>query len=244
MSNPNNINSASVVLVHGFGFNSFVWEPVARKLADNYTIHPFTLNGYGAEAPPGGVSDTARLAAHEDAHWVGWSMGGLVALSAIQDGARPRSLSLLASLPCMVGREDWPCAIQPKAFAGFRKRVLQDPAAGMRHFAGLVTHGDEGAEQILAQLHAVPVMDARILRDGLDRLEQDDLRATWAQCHVPQHGILAQHDALVPARAVDCLAALCPEAPVTLMEKAGHALLLSQPEPCAQTLQAFWQTVP
>ena len=232
-----------MVLIHGFGFHAFVWEPVAQRLPDNYTIHRFTLNGYSTDAPPDDTSDAARLAVHEAAHWVGWSMGGLVALSAMQDGARPRSLSLLASLPCMVGRADWPHAIKPKAFARFRQRVLQDPAAGMRHFADLVTHGDTDIEPMLEQLHAAPVPNTDVLRAGLDCLEQSDLRATWARHLVPQQCILAQHDALVPA-AADPLRALCPTASVTLAEKAGHALLLSQPAWCAEILHAFWQTVP
>ena len=103
-----------------------MWEPIAVRLAANYTVHRLTLAGYdGAPDLPGG-RDSEQLAEHEDTHWVGWSMGGLVALSALQDGLRPRSLTLLASQPCMVEHEDWPHAIGASAFEDFRRRIQVD----------------------------------------------------------------------------------------------------------------------
>lgn len=232
-----------MILIHGFGFHSFVWEPVAARLAANYTVHRFTLAGY--DGAPGGADgrDSERLAAHEDAHWVGWSMGGLVALSALEDGLRPRSLTLLASQPCMVARDGWPHAIGSSAFQDFRRRIRLDREAAMRHFAALVTHGDGRGQEIRDQLQAAPVPDRATLERGLDLLEHADLRGTWIQNPVPQQCILGEHDALVPADAAESLRALRPEARLDSIPGSGHALPLSEPERCAASMRTFWRSL-
>ena len=244
MGNPDSKGRpASVTLIHGFGFHSFVWEPVATRLEVNYTIHRFTLAGYDGAPGEANGRDSERLAEYEDAHWVGWSMGGLVALSALEDGLRPRSLTLLASQPCMVARDDWPHAIESSAFHDFRQRIRSDCEAAMRHFSALVTNGDGRAQEIRDQLQAAPVPSRKTLEQGLDLLENADLRETWIQNPVPQHCILGEHDALVPANAAQSLRALRPETRFDLIPNSGHALPLSEPERCAELMHAFWQSL-
>lgn len=243
MGNPDSKSRPSVILIHGFGFHSFVWEPVAGRLAANYTVHRLTLAGYGGAPGQSNGRDSERLAEHEDAHWVGWSMGGLVALSALEGGLRPRSLTLLASQPCMVARDDWPHAIESSAFQDFRRRIRLDREAGMRHFANLVAHGDSQAQQIRDQLQAAPVPDCATLEQGLDLLEHTDLRGIWARSPVAQQCILGEHDSLVPADATHPLRALCPETHFGLVRHSGHALLLSEPDQCAELMHTFWQSL-
>ena len=233
----------SVILIHGFGFHSFVWEPVAGRLAANYTVHRFALSGYDGAPGQTDGQDSERLAEHEDAHWVGWSMGGLVALSALEGGLRPRSLTLVASQPCMVARDDWPYAIESAAFQDFRRRIRLDCEAAMRHFATLVAHGDAQAQLIREQLQAASIPDRTVLERGLDLLEFADLRGTWTRNRIPQQCILGEHDALVPANAVQSLRTLRPETRFGLVRHAGHAPLLSEPSQCAELMRTFWQSL-
>ncbi len=217
-----------------------MWEPVAARLATNYTVHRLTLAGYdGTPGRPNG-QEAEQLAGQADAHWVGWSMGGLVALSAIQGGLHPRSLTLLASQPCMVAREDWPHAIGASAFADFRRRIRRDPEAALRHFAALITQGDRPASRIREQLQGAPVPDRSTLERGLDLLEQADLREAWTQCRVPQQCILGEHDALVPVDAARPLRSLRPETRFDQVSRSGHALPLSEPDRCVGLMRAFW----
>lgn len=229
-----------MILIHGFGFHSFVWEPVATRLAANYTVRRLTLAGYGGIPCQSSDQDSEQLAEHEGAHWVGWSMGGLVALSAIESGLLPRSLTLLASLPCMVEREGWPHAIGVSSFEDFRQRIQLDSEAAMRYFAALVAHGDDQTRQIRDQLQAAPIPDRPTLERGLDLLEHTDLRETWTRCRTPQQCILGEHDALIPADAGPALHTLCPKARFDLVPRSGHALPLSEPDQCAKLMHAFW----
>lgn len=243
MANSDSKSKPSVILIHGFGFHSFVWEPVATRLATNYTVRRLTLAGYGGTPGRSNGQDSEQLAEYEDAHWVGWSMGGLVALSAIEGGLRPRSLTLLASLPCMVEREDWPHAIGASALEDFRRRIQLDSEAAMRYFSALVAHGDDQAPQIRDQLQAASVPDRPTLERGLDLLEHADLRETWIRCRAPQQCILGEQDALIPADAGRALRTLRPEARFDLVPRSGHALPLSEPDRCAELMHTFWESL-
>ena len=220
-----------------------MWEPVATRLAANYTVRRLTLAGYGGTPGRSNGQDSEQLAEYEDAHWVGWSMGGLVALSAVEGGLRPRSLTLLASLPCMVEREDWPHAIGASALEDFRRRIQMDSEAAMRYFAALVAHGDDQAPQIRDQLQATSVPDRPTLERGLDLLEHADLRETWIRCRAPQQCILGEQDALIPADAGRALRTLCPGARFDLVPRSGHALPLSEPDRCAELMCTFWESL-
>lgn len=243
MGNLDSKRRPTVILIHGFGFHSFVWKATAERLSANYTVHQFALAGYDGAPSEANGRDSERLAEHADAHWVGWSMGGLVALSALEDGLRPRSLTLVASQPCMVVRDDWPHAIGSSAFQDFRQRIQLDREAAMQHFTTLVVYGDSQAQRIRDQLQNAPIPDQAILERGLDLLEHADLRETWAQHWAPQQCILGEHDALVPADTVQSLRALCPEARFDLIPNSGHALPLSEPDQCVELMHAFWQSL-
>ena len=201
------------------------------------------LGGYGEVPSQAGDRDSERLAEHEDAHWVGWSLGGLVALSALGNGANPRSLTLVASQPCMVARDGWPHAIAPSVFKEFRRRIRQDPKEAMRYFTALVAHGDEHVQLIRNQLQGAPVPDGATLERGLDLLEHTDLRQTWARHPVPQQCILGEHDALMPVDVIQSLRSLRPETRFATVRRAGHAFLLSKPDQCAEILHTFWRSL-
>ena len=209
---------------------------MAALLPRNYRVHRLALPGYGDDND----LDGKRLEDLQDSHWVGWSMGGLVALQALAAGLRPQSLTLIASLPCMVARPDWPHAIDRAAFADFRRQVAEDPREAMRHFAGLVSHGDTLAARVRKLLQDAPVPPRATLEEGLDLLESADLRTLWAETPVPLHGILAERDALISAQVIEDLRALRPAARIKTLLGYGHCLPLSGLDPCVDHLRTFW----
>ena len=67
--NPDAVN---VVLVHGWGMNSEVWQPLLPYLQDDF--HVTAIDGFEDDI-------SAYLAiAPEFAIWCGWSVGGLLVL--------------------------------------------------------------------------------------------------------------------------------------------------------------------
>ena len=74
-----------IVLLHGWGVNSAVFEPLKSALAE-YRVHYVDLPGFGHSSHINGTIDdwVAALAEQlpQAAIWLGWSLGGLHALAA------------------------------------------------------------------------------------------------------------------------------------------------------------------
>lgn len=77
-----------LVLLHGWGMNTGVWDALPSTLSADYRLHPIELPGHGGAAfspdwrdlPD--WADAVLAQAPEQAVWLGWSLGGLVALQA------------------------------------------------------------------------------------------------------------------------------------------------------------------
>ncbi|NEX18325.1 MAG: pimeloyl-[acyl-carrier protein] methyl ester esterase [Halochromatium sp.] len=78
----------NLVLLHGWGMNNAVWDALPATLTDRFQLHPIELPGHG-QAPfepewrdlPD-WADAVLAQAPDQAIWLGWSLGALVALQA------------------------------------------------------------------------------------------------------------------------------------------------------------------
>lgn len=73
-----------LVLLHGWGLNAEVWHCISEELASHFTLHLVDLPGFGRSRGFGAMSldEMAQQvldAAPQNAIWLGWSLGGLVA---------------------------------------------------------------------------------------------------------------------------------------------------------------------
>ncbi|VEB52926.1 Biotin synthesis protein BioH [Salmonella enterica subsp. enterica] len=71
---------------------------------------------------------TAQVAknAPDQAIWLGWSLGGLVASQmALTHPERVQALVTVASSPCFSAREGWP-GIKPEILGGFQQQLSDD----------------------------------------------------------------------------------------------------------------------
>ncbi|MEA3640686.1 MAG: alpha/beta fold hydrolase [Lamprobacter sp.] len=89
----------NLVLLHGWGMNNAVWDALPATLTDRFQLHPIELPGHGqARFEPQwrdlpDWADTVLAQAPEQAIWLGWSLGALVALqAALQTRVPGRSL--------------------------------------------------------------------------------------------------------------------------------------------------------
>jgi pimeloyl-[acyl-carrier protein] methyl ester esterase len=235
-----------LVLLHGWGMNAAVWAPLLGGLGEHYQVTAVELPGHGASAP----ADTADLsawaraclaAAPSQAHWIGWSLGGQVALrAALAEPERVTGLTLLASTPRFVQADDWDCAMPRAVFDQFAGALSADPAATLLRFLGLQVKGAEGARETLRQLRDElgqrPPASLAGLEQGLALLARTDLRAELAALRCPTHWLFGARDTLVPARVGEAVRRLLPDAVVDVVDGAGHAPLLSHPQACIDSL--------
>ncbi len=119
-----------LVLLHGWGLSSSVWQPVRERLAAHYTLHLVDLPGHGRSRSvslaslAGLVAAIARLVPAK-AMLCGWSLGGLVAQS-IAATQPVRRLVLVSSTPSFLARDGWPDGMQPGTLADFAGDLARD----------------------------------------------------------------------------------------------------------------------
>jgi pimeloyl-[acyl-carrier protein] methyl ester esterase len=220
--------------------NAAVWEPVLPALSQRFRLHLLELPGHGASAPAANadLSEWARLAldtAPPQAWWLGWSLGGQVALQAALDAPeRVLGLVAVAANPRFVQAGDWTCAMPVDTFHQFADALGEDPNATLARFLALQVTGAEHARETLKLLRAEiaqrPPASAVGLQQGLRLLLETDLRDRIAALHCPVHWLLGERDTLVPPALRDALAALLPDASIDVIGGAGHAPFLSHPQ--------------
>jgi pimeloyl-[acyl-carrier protein] methyl ester esterase len=239
----------ALVLLHGWGLHSGVWSTLIPQLADRFRVTSIDLPGHGHSAAPRaafGLDETAAAVARiapRGAAWIGWSLGGQVALAAAIAGAVASRLVLVATTPRFVTAADWPCAMAPATLAGFAASLAEDHNRTVRNFLTLQLRGDRRAALLLAELREVlaqrPAPAAAALAAGLAMLAATDLRGATAAVRQPVLVIAGERDRLTPAEAGRRLAAALPDGRYLGMAGAGHAPFLSAPDEFLAAIDGF-----
>lgn len=229
-----------LVLLHGWGMHSGVFEDPAEALLDRYRVHLVDLPGQGRSPWPEGGIGFEALAAQlrsrlpTDSVWIGWSLGGLLAMQvALLAPAAVRHLVLLCSAPSFVRRPGWPCGMAPSVLRDFHGALRRDHRATLNRFLALEVMGTEDAGRqlrILRRLlfqHGQP--DPRALDAGLKWLLSVDLRARMQRLRCPLRLLLGRRDRLVSPASGAATLALVPAADCRILDWAGHAPFLSHP---------------
>lgn len=237
-----------LVLLHGWGLHGGVWGPFAPALCAHFTVHAVDLPGHGyshAMTSCATAQDHARaVLAHcpKPAIWLGWSLGGLVALAAAElEKLVVRSLVLVGATPRFTQSPDWQHGMAPETLRAFAEGLEQDYRGTLNRFLSLQLGPSE--RDLLRQLRDAlfergePAVEA--LRAGLAILEQSDLRAALPGIVAPALVIHGRRDRLAPVAAGEYLAAKLPHAQHLILEGEGHAPFLSQPATVARAVVEF-----
>jgi pimeloyl-[acyl-carrier protein] methyl ester esterase len=243
-----------LVLVHGWGMSSAVWDALPADLALELTHHRIELPGHGHSpfGPPcdGGPAaliawaDACLDAAPPRSVWLGWSLGGLVALAAaLRAPKRVRGLILMTATPRFVRAADWRPAMDEEILAQFHDGLLADPAGTLARFLALQVRGSDHARETLRLLRQDlaerPEPNPAALALGLDLLRDEDLRGPLPDLRPPSLWLFGSHDALVPAEVAERIDLLLPQARTHVIPGAAHAPFLSHPAETADAIRTF-----
>lgn len=235
----------ALVLIHGWAMHGGIFAPLVRELAPRFAVHLVDLPGHGLSAERDVVFDpldcARRLAERvPDATWVGWSLGGLVALhAALHFPSRVRSLALIASNPRFVLGEDWSLGVAPEVFTQFANGLRSDWRRTLERFLALEAHGSERAQAELRELRShlfergEPSLP--VLQQGLRVLDSTDLRGRLPELAMRSLWIAGRRDRLVPADAMRWAAERARGQYLEL--PTGHAPFLSHAAQIADELQ-------
>ena len=242
-----------LVLIHGWAMHGGIFAPLTRLLRSRFRLHIVDLPGHGHSRDDAGSLEPSPCASRlitrlPHAAWVGWSLGGLVALQAALDHAdHVRGLVAIAASPCFVAAPDWPHGVPLGIFAQFDAGLRTDYRATIERFLALEALGSEHAQTELRELKAhvfergEPAIAA--LAQGMQLLETTDRRARLPELAVPNLWIAGRRDRLVPARAMRWAAQQNPRGQF-LEFSSGHAPFIGHAAEIAQAIGAFVDSLP
>jgi pimeloyl-[acyl-carrier protein] methyl ester esterase len=242
-----------IVLLHGWGMNSEVWQITAQHLAQAYHVHNVDLPGYGGSAtiaPYTLPTLTAVIAERfsKPVHVIGWSLGGLIAMQwTLSQPENIKSLTLVASSPCFVQKEGWPFATPITQLQQFAAHLVVDYPGLIRRFLALQVKGSDKALQQCRMLEknliARGLPAKQVLLDGLAILVENDLRDQVRQITCPMLLQYGAKDLMTPLPVGEWLRATCLNAQLVVHPQAAHLPFLSHPTDFLNAQQRFLQSI-
>lgn len=238
-----------VFAVHGWGLNAAVFAPLGGAVGGRRLI-ALDLPGHGARGgerlghDPAAVVADLLAAAPPRAVWLGWSLGGMLALAAA--AARPERVArlvLVATAASFVARPGWPLGIPHARLERMGERLLEDPRRTVADFLTLQVLASASARPTLRRLRSAlserGMAAPSALADGLALLRGMDLRALAAGVDVATLVVGGARDRLVPPAAVRDLGARLACARTVVLDAAGHVPFLSHRDAFVDVLTGF-----
>ncbi|MGA8277720.1 MAG: pimeloyl-ACP methyl ester esterase BioH [Rhodanobacteraceae bacterium] len=240
-----------LVLVHGWAMHGGVFEPLTERLAPHFRLHLVDLPGHGYSRDENAGPDLRACAQRivdttPPALWLGWSLGGLIALrAAIDFPDHVRGLVLIAVNPRFVTAPQWAHGVAHEVFESFSADLRSDYRRAIDRFLALELHGSAQAREQLRDLkrrvfeRGDPSIE--VLQQGLDILDGADFRDDLPKLTMPSLWIAGSRDKLVPAAAMRWAATHSPRGSY-LELPSGHAPFLGHAEAIAEAIETFAAT--
>ncbi len=238
-----------LVMLHGWGMHSGVWQPLIKKLSAQYMLYLVDLPGMGNSRPIEpyhlhALADEVAQVIPGVSDVLGWSLGGLVAQRiALNQPDRIRRLILVGSTPCFVNKQDWDAGIDPANFESFAQAVNSDYKATILQFLTLQCMQADDARSTLKQLRASfetrPTPTQTTLQRALQILLESDLRDELANIRKPTLLIHGDRDTLAPVQAAHWMMQQLPHGFLRVISGSAHAPFLSHSAQFIAALNQF-----
>lgn len=240
-----------VVLLHGWGLHGGVWQELAEALSADFRVHVLDLPGHGRSRTVSlqpyslaTLADAVVARVPHGAHWIGWSLGGQVALTAAQrHAAAVGKLVLIGTTPRFARGPDWTDAITTATLDIFAAGLARDYRTTLLRFLSLqigdAEHGRETLRHLRTELFRHGDPDPEALHAGLQILKHADLRDGVSGVTAPTLVLHGGRDTLAPPAAGRALAALLAHARCEIIDPAGHAPFLSHAAESRRAIERF-----
>jgi pimeloyl-[acyl-carrier protein] methyl ester esterase len=235
-----------LVLLHGWAMHGGVLAPLVEALETQCTMYVVDLPGHGYSRDCGLPLEPRACAAAiakltPPAIWLGWSLGGTIALTAALELPRQvRGLAMLCATPKFVRDAGWPHGSDDTLVHQLASDLETDYHATIERFLALEAMGSPDPRGELRHLRELVFArgepDLRVLQEGIRILETVDRRAALPDLRAPSAWISGRRDRLVPPQAMQWSASQCGGS-YTEIQQAGHAPFFGHADAVAQALQ-------
>ncbi len=240
----------ALVLLHGWGLHGGVWSKLIPALAAHFHLIVVDLPGHGcsrelpAEYSWKNLVESIVAVLPGPAHWLGWSLGGLIALNAARYWTEAvKKMILVSATPKFIQSEDWRCAVAESVLQQFAQGLAENYRATLQRFLSLQLGAEARNRAWLRELRALLLArgapQPAALQAGLNLFRDTDLRQELSAIAAPTQVLHGARDKLVPLPAGEYLAAQLPNARMALLPAAGHAPFLSHAQEFTAALLPF-----
>jgi len=234
-----------LVLLHGWGLHSGVWESILPELEKNFHCYAVDMLGHGESQASSNkpfslenmcseLHDIINSINSNDIILLGWSLGGLVAVDYLKKhNEKIKKCILVTSNACFCKKDNWQYALDDSVLENFSQQLEQDYKKTVDKFMALQMFGADDYKQALKVLkHSItdrPEPSMESLREGLKILKETDLLASLSNISQPTLMITGEKDRLMPYQAAEEMQPLFKKAQCHMIKGAGHAPFISHP---------------
>lgn len=245
---------APVVLIHGWGVNAGIWQPLAEILKPHFEVITIDLPGFGlnvSNVPHDySLENIAKIVLStidekvgKPTIYIGWSLGGLVATKvALNAPEKVAGLINVGSTPCFIQKDDWP-GIKPEILNNFHKLLSVDTRKTIDNFLKIQAMGspqlrtDIKTVRDLVMQHEMPSVET--LNASLKLLESVDLRNSLKNISVPSLSLYGRLDTLVPKSAITQISKIFPKSQTHTFAHSSHAPFISELETFSEIIKEW-----
>jgi pimeloyl-[acyl-carrier protein] methyl ester esterase len=241
----------SLVLIHGWGLNSAVWQPFIDSLPssffDTFNIVTIDLPGFGnninQKIHPYSIANICQYIVNtikEPAVYLGWSLGGLIATEmAINHPEKVLGLVTIASSPHFLEEKNQKLEENPLVWPGIKAKVLEsfyhqlqvDIQKTITNFLKIQAMGSPHIVQDINKISELvfqyDMASKTTLEQSLMLLESSDYRQQLKNITQPFLRLYGDADSLIPKAVIDKVEQLAPTSDSHRFKRASHAPFIS-----------------
>ena len=198
------------VVVGGWGIPAEALRPLLPAGVEPVMLEParMAVGHHGL----GSALDAVMARVPSGVPWLGWSLGGQVAMTARERfPGKVSGVVTLCSTPRFLEGPDWSVGMADADFRGFREGLWVDVEQTLGRFCTLVSQGSASPRQVRRELQALAWPDLTAdyqqgLANSLAWLAELDQRDVWHKAGPGARHLFCGHDALVSAAVPEALA--------------------------------------
>lgn len=240
--------SQPLVLIHGWGIDSQIWQSLPQRLAQFADVLTLDLPGF-AQSPT--LKDYSQESVvswmtevlPERCYLLGLSLGGMLSCAfAAQHPQRVEGLITISSNLNFVASNNYSAAMPVEQYQSFAAAWKESNSDCLKRFCGLQTQGDSQQRQLIRQLRSLGgELDNNSGAELLKLLGEIDNQSAIADLKCPTLAIFGEQDSLVPVSCVEQFSQLNNSVEIAIIEDAGHLPHLSQGEKTLDLINSFLQ---
>ncbi len=258
LSSVNCHHTTPIVLIHGWGLNSAVWQPWIDNLPaaffDVFHIITLDLPGFGInkdkKISPYSLQNICQFISDtitQPAIYVGWSLGGVIATEmTLSFPDKVLALITVASSPRFIEQagdnneqDVWP-GIKPKVLNSFHQQLKFDTKKTISGFLKIQAMGSPHIRhdiKVISQLVFQHEMASKVTLDqSLRLLETSDHRTRLSAIKQPFLRLYGEADSLVPKTVIAQIAKLAQNSEQFVFKQASHAPFISHADDFSKIL--------